>query len=155
MIARTLKSKNASTFAKCKSILSEILGWLLLFGVILSLLYRIWCEIQLSLYGIEGSAVVTNKYITKSGRRGSAVDYHISYKFTTTDNFEYTNTSSVYYSDYSNINIADTVKIIFVPTNPDYSKMTIQTFLNFAASTIVIIIFLLFLFLCFFIMYIC
>ena len=139
MIPKRLKSelKNASTYEKCKLILPHILPHILvfafLFGITSFLLYGLWCEIQLSQHGIEGSAVVTEKYVSR-GRRSN---YKISYKFTASDTLEYTNTSNVPYEDYYKVNLNDTVKIIFDPQNPDNNKMTVQYFLNWSTSGLV------------------
>jgi hypothetical protein len=134
MIPKRLKLEfqNASTYEKCKLILSLILGYSFLFGMTLATIYGVWCEIQLSRYGIEGSAVVTEKYVSR-GRR-SSTSYKISYQFTHDNNLEYKNTSNVPYEDYYKINLNDTVKIIFDPKNPDNSKMTVQYFLNIVNS---------------------
>lgn len=139
MIPKRLKLefKNASTYEKCKLILSHILAFAFLFGITLFLLYGLWCEIQLSLYGIEGSAVVIEKYQTH-GKRRSVLKNNISYKFTADNNLEYTNTSNVPYEDYYKINLNDTVKIIFDPKNPDNNKMTVQYFLNMDTFGIII-----------------
>ncbi len=142
MIPKRLKLefKNASTYEKCKLILSFILFYIFLFGITSFLLYGLWCEIQLSLYGIEGSAVVTEKYQTR-GKRGRVLKNKILYQITVNDTLQYTNTSNVPYEDYYKINLNDTVKIIFDPQNPDNSKMTVQYFLNMDKFGIIILIF--------------
>jgi hypothetical protein len=104
---------------------------ILYIGFVICYSFEAWSGFQLKKHGIETSALVIKKEEKEANkRRGGRKKFHyITYKFRTSDSHEHT--SRVRFYHYSDINIGDSVKIIFDPENFDNTVLESESFSGF------------------------